>query len=238
MIKYQCYDKEKDFSKDYCEKVSRFQIFPLSKLELSKYLNQATFLHEKYNDSNNSDDIAKEEIKNENNNNIKLRNSKSSVDIVNKFNITTNQYKENIKKELDDKKKLIYNHSYNNLNEKKCKLEPKLKSKIKYFEPKIIQSKLINKYLNKGHVKLKRRNNSCFKLKIDQLPLITYNKLLGHRKIEIKKINAYNVSSSLSNSSFNHKSYFMGEKYNPKNYEQNCIINRTSRNELGILYNH
>ena len=30
----------------------------------------------------------------------------------------------------------------------------------------------------------------------------------------------------------------MGEKYNPQNYESNIFVNRTSRNELGILYNH
>ena len=35
MIKYKLYDREKDFSKDYCEKVSRYQIYPLSKLGLS-----------------------------------------------------------------------------------------------------------------------------------------------------------------------------------------------------------
>ena len=238
MIKYKLYDREKDFSKDYCEKVSRYQIYPLSKLGLSKYLKQATFLHESFNDLKNSKDLEKEEIKKEDKKIIKLRNTKSSNDIVNKLNIMTNEDKENIKKELNDKNKLLYNYSYNNFNEKKFKLEPKLKKKISYFEPKRIQNKLMNKYLDKGLDTLKKRNNSCFKFKFLQLPLISYNKLLGHRKIVIKKINVFNISSSLSNSSFNHKSYYMGEKYNPHNYDSNLIINRTSRNELGILYNH
>ena len=238
MIKYQFFDREKDFSKEYCEKVSRYQIYPLSKLGLCKYLKQATFLYERFNNSNNSEKIENDEIKNEDKNTIKLRNSKSSVNIINKLNSTTLQPKENIIKELDDKNKLLSHHSYNNLNKKQLKIVPKVKDKIKNFESKIIASKLRNKYLNKGIYKLKKRNNSCCKFKIQQLPLISYNKLLGNRKIEIKKVNIFNISSSLSNSTFNHKSYFMGEKYNPQNYESNIFVNRTSRNELGILYNH
>ena len=100
------------------------------------------------------------QIKNEDKNTIKLRNSKSSVNIINKLNTTTLQPKENIIKELDDKNKLLSHHSYTNLNKKQLKIVPKVKDKIKNFESKKIASKLRNKYLNKGIYKLKKRNNN------------------------------------------------------------------------------
>ena len=63
-----------------------------------------------------------------------------------------------------------------------------------------------------------------------------YNKCIGKRKIEINKFKAHLSSSSLSNTFTNHKSYYMGEKYNPENYNLDNPKNRINRNEYGILY--
>ena len=48
MMKYEYYDKEKDFSNYYIEKLSKHNIYLLSKEGLVKYLKQAKFLHESF----------------------------------------------------------------------------------------------------------------------------------------------------------------------------------------------
>jgi hypothetical protein len=60
--------------------------------------------------------------------------------------------------------------------------------------------------------------------------------MLGKRKIEIENQNAYITTSTLGKPFTNHKSYYMGEKYNPENYNLDNPKNRLSRNEYGILY--
>ena len=60
--------------------------------------------------------------------------------------------------------------------------------------------------------------------------------MLGDRKIEFNQYNAYNTSSNFSSKYSNHKSYFMGEKYNPLNYMMDYSKNRTKRNEFGSLF--
>ncbi len=105
-----------------------------------------------------------------------------------------------------------------------------------YFEPIIIGKTLKNKYLIKQNNKTKTFFGEKIKSKISSLPIIEYNKILGDRKIEFNQYNAYNTSSNFSSKYSNHKSYFMGEKYNPLNYMMDNSKNRTKRNEFGSLF--
>ena len=46
MLRYENYDREKDFTKEYHESNYKHKIFPLSKEGINKYLKQAVFLRE------------------------------------------------------------------------------------------------------------------------------------------------------------------------------------------------
>ena len=170
MMKYEYYDKERDFAKHYIEKSSKHNIYPLSKEGLIKYLKQAKFLHETFINPNS--------VNNETNNNI----------IEDKNNMI-NKSKNNEKIILNDK-----NHSPQMENKKNIK--SKIKKSYNLFVPKIISKSLRNKYLIK---KLKNKSKSCTKIEFKELPIIMYNKCIGKRKVEINKFKAHLSSSSLSN---------------------------------------
>ena len=207
MMKYEYYDKERDFAKHYIEKSSKHNIYPLSKEGLIKYLKQAKFLHETFINPNS--------VNNETNNNI----------IEDKNNM--------INKSKNNEKIILHDKNNSPQMENKKNIKSKHKKSYNLFVPKIISKSLRNKYLIK---KLKNKSKSCSKIEFKELPIIMYNKCIGKRKVEINKFKAHLSSSSLSNIFTNHKSYYMGEKYNPENYNLDYPKNRINRNEYGILY--
>ena len=122
MMKYEYYDKERDFAKYYIEKISKHNIYPLSKEGLIKYLKQAKLLHETFINPNS--------VNNEKNNIIEDKNN------------MINKSKNNEKIILNDK-----NHSPQMENKKNIK--SKHKKSYNLFVPKIISKSLRNKYLIK-----------------------------------------------------------------------------------------
>ena len=234
MLRYENYDREKDFTKEYHESNYKHKIFPLSKEGINKYLKQAVFLREIPNPSNEN-----KEIKIENKNKVRYRNIKP-IDISNGnklFLKTEDLTEKNVNNLISNEKRILRNYSYNqpkiNIGQS-FRRNIKFKPKFKYFEPIIINKTLKNKYLIKGY---HTKSKSYTKIKPKELPLITYNKILGDRKIEINEFNAFHLSSTLSNTFSNHKSYYMGERYNPQNYQLEPK-NRTSRNEFGSLFSN
>ena len=236
MLRYENYDREKDFTKDHHESNHKHRIFPLSEEGMNKYLKQAVFLREIPNPSNEN-----KEIKIENKNKVRYRNIKP-IDISNGnklFLKTEDLTEKNVNNIISNEKRILRNYSYNqpkiNVGQS-FRRNIKFKPKFKYFEPIIISKTLKNKYLVKGGYHTKSK--SCSKIKPKELPLITYNKILGDRKIEIKEFDAFLLSSSLCKTFTNHKSYYMGERYNPQNYQLDKTRNRTVRNEFGALFSN
>lgn len=235
MLRYENYDREKDFTKEYHETNHKHRIFPLSKEGINKYLKQAVFLRENPNPTNENKEV-KIDTKN-----IRYRNI-NPIDISNgnKLYLKTDDLSEKKQENITSNKTIILrNYSYNkpkiNFGES-FRRNIKFKPKFKYFEPIIISKTLKNKYLVKGGYHTKSK--SCSKIKPKELPLITYNKILGDRKIEIKEFDAFLFSSSLCKTFTNHKSYYMGERYNPQNYQLDKTRNRTVRNEFGALFSN
>ena len=212
-MRYEYYDREKDFSKVPYSILPQHKIYPLSEQGMNKYLNQRKFVLEML--KNNSKTKPTISIENQNNS----LNDKSQ----NKY-INTNEYNEKKDKEINES---------NKASRKGISL-----NKTRYFEPIIIGRTLKNRYLMKNkksnirNALLTHKSNLTF----SELPLIEYNKLLSPRKIEIHNFNAYIDSSSFCKTITNHKSYFMGEAYNPHNYLLDNSKNRTKRNDFGSLF--
>ena len=234
MLRYENYDREKDFTKDHHESNHKHRIFPLSEEGMNKYLKQAVFLREIPNPS-----IKNKELKIEAKNKFRYRNiNPIYISNENKIFLKTEDLTENIDdNKISNEKRILRNYSYNKPKknfEQNFRRNIKFKPKFKYFEPIIINKTLKNKFLIKGY---HTKSKSYTKIKPKELPLIIYNKNLGKRKIEINEFNAFLLSSSLCNTITNHKSYYMGERYNPQNYQLENK-NRTSRNEFGALFSN
>ena len=99
----------------------------------------------------------------------------------------------------------------------------------------IEKNKYLIKHKNQDQSKTNTINGKKSKFRID-LPLINFNKSLGSRKIEVKKFNAFITTSSFCSPYYNHRSYYMGENYNPNNYLLDYSKNRTKRNDFGSLF--
>ena len=213
IMRYEYYDREKDFTKVPYSILPKHKIYPLSEQGLNKYLNQRKFVLEML--KNNSKTNKTLSIENQNNS---LYNKSQ-----NKY-INTNDCNENKDKEINEN---------NKTPRKGISL-----NKTRYFEPIIIGRTLKNRYLMKNKKSTLRNTLFTHKtnLTFSDLPLIQYNKLLGSRKIEINNFNAYINSSNFSKTITNHKSYFMGEAYNPNNYMLDNTKNRTKRNDFGSLF--
>ena len=228
-MRYEYYDREKDFSKKCYDSLIKHSIYPLSKEGLKKYLKHANYFFE----THTNPYLTEEKKKQINQRNLKSMDfsniNKTNLNIIYESKINS----EKLLKEENKNKELVYNY---NFKKPKIQKEYIYKRNLNYFEPIIINRTLKNKYLIKGfHT---NKSHSCKKLKIKELPLITYNKMLGKRKIEIENQNAYITTSTLGKPFTNHKSYYMGEKYNPQNYLLDRTKNRTSRNEFGALFSN
>ena len=219
MLPYEYYDKEKDFRKEPIAILPKHQIFPLSESGLEKYYNQRKYYLEFQKNISKSKDIKNKILNNQ------FNNSLSSLENPIKSEISNNKNLTEIQETLTDKKKD---------SKKKISLNKQL-----YFEPIIIGKTLKNKYLikhkNQDQSKTNTINGKKSKFRID-LPLINFNKTLGSRKIEVKKFDAFITTSSFCNPYYNHRSYYMGENYNPNNYLLDYSKNRTKRNDFGSLF--
>ena len=211
-MRYEYYDREKDFTKVPYSILPKHKIYPLSEQGINKYLNQRKFILEML----------------KNNSKPKTSYADKTISIDNPNN------------SLNDKSQNIFTNTNDNEIKEKSKTSRKGISlnKTKYFEPIIIGRTLKNRYLMK-HKHSTMRNtlfNNRKNLTFSELPLIQYNKLLGPRKIEINNFNAYIESSTFCKNVSNHKSYYMGESYNPNNYQLDNTKNRTKRNDFGSLF--
>lgn len=211
-MRYEYYDKEKDFTKEPYSILPKHKIYPLSEQGINKYLNQRKFILEML----------------KNNSKPKTSYADKTISIDNPNN------------SLNDKSQNIFTNTNDNEIKEKSKTSRKGISlnKTRYFEPIIIGRTLKNRYLMK-HKHSTMRNtlfNNRKNLTFSELPLIQYNKLLGPRKIEINNFNAYIESSTFCKNVSNHKSYYMGEAYNPNNYQLDNTKNRTKRNDFGSLF--
>ncbi len=229
-MRYEYYDRNKDFQKEPYDSLPKHNIYALSDEGLNKYLNQRKYILEveKNYSRNKEDQINKSNIDN---------NTKSSFQNSLNNPLSRNQNFNSLTLDNDDinnSNKEIKNIKYNT-HRKGISLN--LTNKV-YFQPIIIGKTLKNKYLiKKKHQPLTHNIfGEKLNLKISELPLIEYNKALGHRKIQFNKYKAYVTSSTFSNKYTNHKSYYMGEKYNPSNYLLDNNRNRTKRNEFGSLF--
>ena len=211
-MRYEYYDREKDFTKVPYSILPKHKIYPLSEQGINKYLNQRKFILEML----------------KNNSKPKTSYADKTISIDNPNN------------SLNDKSQNIFTNTNDNEIKEKSKTSRKGISlnKTRYFEPIIIGRTLKNRYLMK-HKHSTMRNtlfNNRKNLTYSELPLIQYNKLLGPRKIEINNFNAYIDSSTFCKNVSNHKSYYMGESYNPNNYQLDNTKNRTKRNDFGSLF--
>ena len=211
-MRYEYYDREKDFTKVPYSILPKHKIYPLSEQGINKYLNQRKFILEMF----------------KNNSKPKTSYADKTISIDNPNN------------SLNDKSQNIFTNTNDNEIKEKSKTSRKGISlnKTRYFEPIIIGRTLKNRYLMK-HKHSTMRNtlfNNRKNLTFSELPLIQYNKLLGPRKIEINNFNAYIDSSTFCKNVSNHKSYYMGEAYNPNNYQLDNTKNRTKRNDFGSLF--
>ena len=212
IMRYEYYDREKDFTKVPYSILPKHKIYPLSEQGINKYLNQRKFILEML----------------KNNSKPKTSYADKTISIDNPNN------------SLNDKSQNIFTNTNDNEIKEKSKTSRKGISlnKTRYFEPIIIGRTLKNRYLMK-HKHSTMRNtlfNNRKNLTYSELPLIQYNKLLGPRKIEINNFNAYIDSSTFCKNVSNHKSYYMGEAYNPNNYQLDNTKNRTKRNDFGSLF--
>ena len=211
-MRYEYYDREKDFTKVPYSILPKHKIYPLSEQGINKYLNQRKFILEML----------------KNNSKPKTSYADKTISIDNPNN------------SLNDKSQNIFTNTNDNEIKEKSKTSRKGISlnKTRYFEPIIIGRTLKNRYLMK-HKHSTMRNtlfNNRKNLTFSELPLIQYNKLLGPRKIEINNFNAYIEYSTFCKNVSNHKSYYMGESYNPNNYQLDNTKNRTKRNDFGSLF--
>ena len=91
MMKYEYYNKVKDFSNYYIEKLFKHNIYPLSKEGLVKYLQQAKFLHESFINpncfNNKNNNITKDENNMINNNEKIILHDKNHIPQENKKNL-------------------------------------------------------------------------------------------------------------------------------------------------------
>ncbi len=228
-MRYEYFDRNKDFQKEPYDSLPKHNIYALSDEGLNKYLNQRkyTLEIEKRYSLNKEDQINKNNI--ENNTISSYQNTINNPQTRNQnFNSLTFDNKDDINN---------YNTEFKNTKYKTHRkgISLNLTNKV-YFQPIIIGKTLKNKYLIKQNNKTKTFFGEKIKSKISSLPIIEYNKILGDRKIEFNQYNAYNTSSNFSSKYSNHKSYFMGEKYNPLNYMMDYSKNRTKRNEFGSLF--
>ena len=230
-MRYEYFDRNKDFQKEPYDSLPKHNIYALSDEGLNKYLNQRkyTLEIEKRYSLNKEDQINKNNI--ENNTISSYQNTINNPQTRNQnFNSLTFDNKDDINN---------YNTEFKNTKYKTHRkgISLNLTNKV-YFQPIIIGKTLKNKYLIKQKHKPLTYNifGEKINLKVNELPLITYNKALGHRKIQLNKYNAYVTSSNFSNKYTNHKSYYMGERYNPSNYLLDNNRNRTKRNEFGSLF--
>ncbi len=217
-MRYEYYDREKDFTKEPYDCLPQHNIYPLSEEGLNKYFNQRNFVLEMQRKNYSRNKLDNQFLENE----IKPNPIKYSFREEKKIKNNLNEIKEN---NFDKRIKYKTNRKAFSISLKKP-----------YFEPIIIGKTLKNKYLIKQNNKTKTFFGEKIKSKISSLPIIEYNKILGDRKIEFNQYNAYNTSSNFSSKYSNHKSYFMGEKYNPLNYMMDNSKNRTKRNEFGSLF--
>ena len=232
-MRYEYFDRNKDFQKEPYDSLPKHNIYALSDEGLNKYLNQRKYTLEiERSYSRNKD----EQI---NKNNIEENNKKSSFQysLNNPQSINQNFNSLTFDNNIDN------NNNYNKYNKDlkynthRRGISLNFTNKI-YFKPIIIGKTLKNKYLIKQKHKPITYNlfGEKLNLKSNELPIVEYNKAVGHRKIQLKKINAYVTSSTFSNKYTNHKSYYMGENYNPSNYMLDNSKNRTKRNEFGSLF--
>ena len=217
-MRYEYYDREKDFTKEPYDCLPQHNIYPLSEEGLNKYFNQRNFVLEMHKKNYSRNKLDNQFLENE----IKSNPIKYSFREEKKIKNNLNEIKEN-----NFNKRIKY---------KKNRKALSISLKKPYFEPIIIGKTLKNKYLIKQNNKTKTFYGEKINSKISSLPIIEYNKMLGDRKIEFNQYNAYNTSSNFSSKYSNHKSYFMGEKYNPLNYMMDNSKNRTKRNEFGYLF--